>query len=78
MTCRELADFIADYLDGTLPAETRSHFERHLDACANCVEYLAGYTSVVTLGRRAFDDLDAPVPPTVPEELLAAILAAQR
>jgi hypothetical protein len=32
----------------------------------------------VELGRHAFDDPDAPVPATVPEELVKAILAARR
>jgi anti-sigma factor RsiW len=78
VTCRELADFIADYLAGTLPAETRAQFERHMGVCTNCVSYLDGYKTTVELGRRAFDDPDAPVPATVPEELVKAILAARR
>ena len=78
MTCRELADFIADYLSGTLPAETRAQFERHMGVCTNCVTYLDGYKTTVEIGRRAFADPDAPVPDTVPEELVKAILAARR
>ncbi|MCC6361642.1 MAG: zf-HC2 domain-containing protein, partial [Phycisphaerales bacterium] len=30
MTCKELAEFLMDYLDGELPAETRAVFDRHL------------------------------------------------
>jgi len=78
VTCRELADFIADYLSEALPGETRAHFERHLGACSNCVIYLEGYRETVKLGQAAFDDPDAPVPETVPEELVKAILAARR
>lgn len=78
MTCRELSDFIGDYLDGALPTETSEKFERHLNACSNCVTYLEGYRTTVDLGRRAFEDPDAPVPATVPEELVKAILAARR
>ena len=78
MTCRELADFIADYLSNALPRDTRSQFERHLGACSNCVVYLEGYREAVKLGQAAFDNPDAPVPDTVPEELVKAILAARR
>lgn len=78
MTCRELADFIADYLSDALPSETRAQFERHLGACSNCGIYLDGYRETVKLGQSAFQDPDAPVPDTVPEELVKAILAARR
>jgi anti-sigma factor RsiW len=78
VTCRELADFIADYLADALPADTRAQFEHHMGVCTNCVTYLDGYKATVELGRHAFDDPDAPVPDTVPEELVKAILAARR
>ena len=78
MTCRELADFIADYLAGALPPDTSSQFERHLTKCHNCVDYLDGYRTTVSLGQCAFDDPDGPVPESVPEELVKAILASRR
>jgi len=78
MTCREFADFMADYLSGELPADSRSAFEQHLRLCVNCQKYLAGYEETVKLGKRAFDDDDDAVPSRVPEELVRAILAAKR
>jgi anti-sigma factor RsiW len=77
MTCREFADFMADYLSGELPADSRVAFEQHLRLCVNCQHYLAGYQETVKLGRRAFLDEDAVVPPQVPEELIQAILRAR-
>ena len=77
MTCRELTAFIADYLSGDLPPDSRIEFERHLDVCPNCVTYLGGYRDAVRLGRHACDDDDAPAPDTVPEELIAAVLSAR-
>ena len=53
MTCRELADFILDYLEGHLPGDVRSAFDEHLSLCSNCVDYLAGYKATVDLSRRA-------------------------
>jgi anti-sigma factor RsiW len=77
VTCREFADFMADYLAGDLAPDSRLEFERHLDLCVNCRRYLDGYVSTVKLGRRAFDDPDAGLPAEVPEQLVQAILAAR-
>jgi anti-sigma factor RsiW len=77
VTCREFADFMADYLSGELPADVRVRFEHHLSVCTNCVKYLAGYQGAIALGKRAFDE-DAQVPADVPEDLVKAILSARR
>ena len=78
MTCRELADFIGDYLSGEIPDETRLAFDRHLAECPNCVNYLSAYKATIELGRRAFDDEDAKLPADVPDELVKAILASRK
>jgi anti-sigma factor RsiW len=78
VTCRELADFIGNYLSGELPAGARAEFEHHLRLCPNCRRYLADYQASVALGKRAFDDDDARLPEHVPEDLVQAILAARR
>jgi anti-sigma factor RsiW len=78
MTCRELADFLLEYCAGELPQRVRTRFERHLGRCPNCREYLAQYQAAVDLGRRAFDDgRMAATAAGVPDELVAAILAAR-
>jgi anti-sigma factor RsiW len=78
MTCRELADFIADYLTGEIPRETRAAFEHHLSVCPNCRQYLANYQATVAIGRRAFAADQEQLPPDVPEDLVKAILAARK
>jgi anti-sigma factor RsiW len=77
VTCREFADFMADYLSGELPAMTRSAFEHHLSLCPNCRTYLAGYEKTIKLGKSAFADQSADLPDSVPEELVRSILAAR-
>jgi anti-sigma factor RsiW len=77
MTCREFTDFLAEYLAGDLPAAARAPFEHHLEICVNCRRYLAQYRETIALGRVSFEDLDAVVPDDVPEDLVAAILAAR-
>jgi anti-sigma factor RsiW len=79
VTCRELADFILEYLDGELPPEVRQEFETHLSMCENCRAYLATYLAAVELGRRAFRDPESDaMNEGAPEELIAAILAAAK
>jgi len=77
LTCRELIEFLAAYLDDELPAETRADFERHLSLCPPCVDYLAGYRETIRLGREACEP-EGSVPSDVPAELVAAILSARR
>jgi len=81
MTCRELADFLMEYLDGELPADVRAAFDRHLSLCPNCVAYLAAYKTTIAMGRRAFAadeaEADADARPDVPEDLVKAILIAR-
>ena len=77
MTCREFADFMMDYLSDELSTESRALFEYHLSLCINCRRYLASYQETVKLGKRAFEEDDANVPPQVPEDLIRAILAAR-
>jgi anti-sigma factor RsiW len=78
VTCREFAAFIADYLAGELPGETRGVFERHVALCANCRTYLSSYRSAIEAGRRAFAADASALPADVPPELIAAIVSALR
>jgi anti-sigma factor RsiW len=78
MKCREFVDFVMDYLSSELSDAARADFERHLDRCPNCVRYLETYKVTVALGRVAFDSLESELPTEVPEELIQAILVAQR
>jgi len=76
--CREFVGFLDDYLGGKLPPERRAEFEAHLAVCPPCVNYLKSYQQTVRVGKAAFADPDAPVPSTLPEELVQAILKATR
>lgn len=78
MTCREVADFLADYVSGALAADVRAQFDRHLSVCPNCRAYLATYRATIELGRRAFVTPDADAQSEVPAELVSAILDAVR
>jgi len=74
LTCRELDEFVVDYLDGTLPAAKRRKFEMHLWLCPECRRYLDEYRRAIELSRRTLSELEPPE--EMPEELVQAILDA--
>lgn len=74
ITCRELEEFILDYLDGRLSRKARFVFRLHLLFCRECRDYVARYQRTIALGKAAFADEDVPIP----EDLVRAVLAARR
>jgi anti-sigma factor RsiW len=78
MTCRELVEFLMNYLDGRLSESERLRFEEHLGECPDCVAYLATYREAVRLGKEACTAGGDAIPAEVPEDLVRAVLAARR
>ncbi len=78
MTCRELNDFISDYLSGELIPSKGAEFDEHLVACPPCRRYLESYRLTIRAAKAAFTDPDKPVTDEVPAELVEAILEARR
>ena len=76
MKCRELAEFLYEYVSGDLPAENREHFEFHLSKCKNCHEYLVQYQVTIKAGRIACDEMSDEMG-AMPEELIKAVLLAR-
>lgn len=74
--CRELADFLLEYVSGEMPEPTRAAFEEHLAACPPCVAYMKSYVKCVELAKATLCEESRCVPP-MPEELVRAILAAR-
>lgn len=78
MTCREVVEFLSDYLENELSPAQHKLFTAHLEECSDCVEYLKSYEEAVRLGKTALRETDEPVTQDIPEELVQAILAARR
>lgn len=78
MTCRQMADFLMDYLGDELESSVRARFEVHLNRCPNCVRYLETYACTTRLCRSAFVVDDSDLPTEIPEDLVRAILDAVR
>jgi anti-sigma factor RsiW len=77
LTCRELVEFLDEYLEDRLPQDQLARFNGHLASCPSCVSFTRSYQDTVRLGKRAFSGPDEPVPGQVPEDLVRAILDAR-
>lgn len=78
MTCKELIDFLMDYIDGELPGGETRAFDEHLGVCTHCNDYLDSYRETVRLGKMICKGNAGELPADIPEDLVAAILEARR
>jgi len=47
--CQKVNDFLADYVEGTLPEKTVKQFEEHIGSCACCGTYFDQYRNTIDL-----------------------------
>jgi anti-sigma factor RsiW len=66
-TCRETAELITDYLEGSLTFTQRLRFQMHMGLCFACRNYLRQMKYTVATLRQLPSE---PVPAHVKEELL--------
>lgn len=52
LTCRQLVEWITEYLEGTLPAADRARFDEHLELCPGCRDYVAQFSTTIRLTGR--------------------------
>lgn len=77
MTCREVIEFLSEYLNGELPPDVVTAFEEHLSICPDCVAYIDSYQKTIDLAKDAILNPETPVPDEVPEDLIKAILTTK-
>lgn len=69
--CRQIADLLDEYLDGTLPRSTTDLIEFHIEGCAPCVAFVNTYRGTVQAARKLGEG-------QIPPELKARLLAVLR
>lgn len=74
LTCRQVEQFLMDYLEGNVTLWTWCKFRYHLFICEDCRRYLQDYRNAVALDRRIFENPDDEAAGIVPDEILEAIL----
>lgn len=75
LTCKEIADFLGDYLERELPQPAASEFERHLSLCPECVCFLNSYRDTILAEKRSHVECGE-ARPEIPKDLAQAIVAA--
>jgi hypothetical protein len=77
MNCKDVTEFLSDYLDGELPLRQRVTFKLHLLLCRDCRRYLRSFATTIKLTQSLGRGPSAGEDPPVPEALVQAILAAR-
>ena len=68
--CRQIAELLGDYFDGSLPKSTRELIEWHIDGCAPCVAFIKTYRGTVNATRML---RDVTMPPELKTRLLRVL-----
>jgi predicted anti-sigma-YlaC factor YlaD len=68
--CRQIAELLGDYLDGSLPRATQELIDFHIDGCAPCVAFLNTYRGAMSATRKL---ADVPIPSELKKRLLAVL-----
>jgi anti-sigma factor RsiW len=74
MECRQIAELLGDYLDGTLPKETRELIEWHIESCAPCVAFVSTYRGTIDAAKKL---RETTIPPELKQRLLSVLRSRQ-
>jgi anti-sigma factor RsiW len=70
LECRQIAELLGDYFDGSLPRETRELIDFHIDGCPPCVAFLNTYKGTMDATRKLHD---VPIPSELKNRLLTVL-----
>lgn len=77
-SCRDqINQFLADYFAGELNGAQLAEFERHMDDCPPCRDYLDSYRKTIECTKKACCHVKNPELAAVPPDLVKAIMAAR-
>jgi epoxyqueuosine reductase QueG len=68
--CRQIADLLSDYLEGSLPKHTRELLEWHIEGCGPCVAFLNTYRGAVNAATKL---KEVEIPRELKQRLLAVL-----
>ena len=74
MECRRIAELLGDYLDGSVPKETRELIEWHIESCAPCVAFVNTYRGTINAAQKL---RETTIPPELKQRLLSVLRARQ-
>ena len=65
--CRQIAELLGEYLEGTLPRQTLELLEWHIEGCAPCVAFVNTYRGTINAARKL---REVDIPPELKKRLL--------
>jgi len=74
LECRQIAELLGEYIDGTLPSHLRDLIDFHIDGCQPCVAFMNTYRGTINVTRTL---ADMPAPPELKQRLLAVLRASR-
>ena len=74
LECRQIAELLGDYIDGTLPQATRELIDWHIESCQPCVAFVNTYRGTLQATRRL---TETPIPPELKQRLLKVLRTRQ-
>ena len=75
LTCRELIEFLDQFVADELPPGQKASFREHLRVCPDCRAYLDSYRQTIALAKLSAT-LDDKVSSDVPPALIKAVCDA--
>ena len=77
LTCKEFDEFMLAYLEDGMPVWQKYMCWLHVKMCRECADFVANYRRNFSKGLSAVERADAPVPHSVPNQLVKAALVRQ-
>lgn len=78
LTCRQVEEFLMDYLEKRLGLWTTLQFHVHIFMCPNCTKYIQEYKNTIALEKQIFQNPDEEAIGNVPDDILQAIISVKR
>jgi anti-sigma factor (TIGR02949 family) len=73
--CREIAELLGDYLDGSLPRHQAEMLEWHIEGCPPCVAFVNTYRGTVNAAKKL---TETQIPAELKSRLVAFLKANPR
>ncbi len=74
LECRRIAELLGDYLDGSLPPETRELIDWHIESCGPCVAFVNTYRGTIDAAKKL---RETQIPSELKQRLLKVLRGRQ-
>ncbi|PYM13980.1 MAG: hypothetical protein DMD81_19495 [Candidatus Rokuibacteriota bacterium] len=72
--CRQIAELLADYLEGSLPQSVKELIDWHIEACGPCVAFVNTYRGTVNAATKL---RDVEIPSELKQRLLNVLRSSR-